>query len=603
MDHSQLADLLAQTLPQKASNASVNRVQSLSPRQAFQSHVRTVNGRSSATTKPSPSALRSPELQQFSNLHVESTGPPPRSPARQTPFYGYTDADLHIARDGQPAFVAEEREAWARPSPLRIRKKPSNDIYVLQPPEQETPVKQPSKETRGLQQFGPMIDTADLNERPKTSRGPDAERASSDTHNDDDNHSQQLRNSKFAEGSMSHRSAGVSSTWHKHGSISSLSDLSDDEVTPKASPQRSSIDVDEFKPPAVTPSTLKQRLFKIGPTFKHNEKGGKTDAPLPGERKKKGLRKSISMWNLSHNGDKKKGRGADPDRDLAAQVATSSTPALVDKDTLNERKRRAEEAYAQQFGTKRRKSTGNQVPLPELSRPPRPLPVPELPPKTPRVHRPKPSLSSSAIATDSELSDGPSGIDHHKRPSRRELEKENQQLRAMLKQQQTRLKPDSAGVVPPVPAARTLDDLTNDIDPSKTRSASTSVRKQKLPPVPPVPDRVALRNLSNIRNQPKNKTSNTNTPSPNTNPSEKSNEQGNMERRPLTNINIAGLSRPVSVILEEDEEAIENKTPTPSPKRRVLEPSSVEKRKIRDQIAIQLRGVRREQWEWPEDVF
>ncbi|KAJ9636512.1 hypothetical protein H2204_005345 [Knufia peltigerae] len=604
MDHSQLADLLAQTMPQKASNASGNRVTPLSPRQAFQSHVRTLNSRPT-TTKPSPAALRSPELQQFSSLQVNSTSPPPRSAARPIAVYGYNDIDLRISRDGQPEFVAEEREAWARPSPLRIRKRPSNDVYVLQPPEPETPVKQPSKETRGLQQFGPMPATADTNERPKTSRGPDIEQGSFDDRYHEEDQNLQSRNSKFAEGSMSNRSAGISSTWHKHGSISSLSDVSDHELTPRASPQRSSVDVDEFKPPAVTPSTLKQRLFKIGSTFKPNERAGKIEDPLPREKKKKGLRKSISMWNLSHLGDKKKAREADLDHDPAPQTATSTVPAPGDKNVLNERKRRAEEAYVQQFGSKRRKSTGAQIPLPELAIPPRPLPVPELPTKAPRGPRRKPSVSSSAIATDSELSDDTSCIDHHKRPTRRELEKENQHLRAMLKQQHVRRKSDGAGVNAPVPACISLDELANDDETPKMRSAITSGSKEKPPPVPPVPDRVALRNLSNVRNQPKNKTSSANSTSSIaiSNDKTKTREQDNIERRPLTDTNTMGLPRPFSIIFEEDEEAIENKTPTPSPKRRVLEPSSVEKRKVRDQISMQMKGVRREQWEWPEDVF
>ncbi|KAL6241934.1 hypothetical protein RBB50_011179 [Rhinocladiella similis] len=602
MNHSQLADLLAQTMPRKASNGSVNRATALSPRQAFQSHVRTVNGGSS-TTKPPASALRSPEIQQFSSLQVNSTSPPPRSAARPAAVYGYNDVDLRIVRDGQPAFVAEEREAWARPSPLRIRKRPSHDVYVLQPPEQETPVKQPSKETRGLQQFGPMSETVDTYERPKTSRGRDTERTSSDSHRHDEDGSQHSHNSKFAEGSMNNRSAGISSAWHNHGSISSLSDVSDHELTPRASPQRSSVDVDEFKPPAVTPSTLKQRFLKIGSTFKHNEKVGKTEAPLAGEKKKKGLRKSMSMWNLSHLGDKKKSRGADSDHDFAPQVATSSAPVPSDQEVLNERKRRAEEAYVQQFGSKRRKSTGAEIPLPELAIPPRPLPVPELPAKTPRGHRRKPSVSSSAIATDSELSDDLSGIDHHKRPSRRELEKENQHLRAMLKQQQARRKSDGAGMVSQVSSSTSLDESAHDDDAPKGRTTNTSGGKQKLPPVPPVPDRVALRNLSNTRNQPRNKTCSANTASPNANPNNKTNEQENMERRSLTNASTPALPRPFSIIFEEDEEAIENKTPTPSPTRRMLEPSSVEKRKTRDQIAMQMKGVRREQWEWPEDVF
>ncbi len=609
MNHTQLADLLARTMPQNTSTGSSHRTagsSNLSPRQKFQAHVRTLSDDSLAS-RNTPSPRRAPELQHVSGLRVKpDDSPPPRNPARPSPVYRYDEADLRVSRDGQPAFIAEEREAWARPSPLRIRKRPSTDVYFLQPPEEDSPVRQPSKDTRGLQPFAPFSDAVDENERPKTSRGPDPNRPSFDNYNSNGDQALVTRNSKFAEGSMNNRSAGISSTWHKHGSISSLSAAeSDRESTPRASPQRSSIDLDEFKPPAVTPATLKQRLLKIGSTFKHNEKPTKVEAQPQVEKKKKGLRKSISMWNIHNIGDKRKTRASASTHDLDPKPsAPDSTAHHPTSDVLNDRKRRAEEAYAEQFGTKRRKSAGGQVNLPAAPAEPRPLPVPKSQSRNSGGSRRGRRVSSIAISTDSEMSDEHTDIDHHKRPSRRELEKENHQLREMLKHQQPRRKSDGSALVQTVSTSASTQHLAESDNTNDSQPRKVSSKKLDVPPLPPIPDRVALRNLSNTRNQPKNKATNAST----TNTSANANLDGDSEdlKRPHLIISgAAGLPRPVSMILEEDEEATENKTPTPSPspKRRVLEPSSVERRKTRDHIAMQMKGFKREQWEWPDDVF
>ncbi|KAK5462769.1 hypothetical protein LTS15_002481 [Exophiala xenobiotica] len=606
-------------MPQNTSTGSSQRAahaSNLSPRQKFQAHVRTLSD-DSLSSRNAPSSRRSPELQHVSSLRVRpDDSPPPRNPARPSPVYRYNEADLRVSRDGQPAFIAEEREAWARPSPLRIRKRPSNDVYFLQPPEEESPARQPCKDTRELQPFAPSPDGVDENERPKTSRGPDPNRPSFDNYNSNGDQALTTRNSRFAEGSMNNRSAGISSTWNKHSSISSLSATeSDGESTPRASPQRSSIDLDEFKPPAVTPATLKQRLLKIGSTFKHNEKSTKVEAQPQVEKKKKGLRKSISMWNIHNIADKRKTRAGDSTHDLDPKPSAPDVTAHhPDKEVLNDRKRRAEEAYAEQFSTKRRKSTGGQVNLPTEPVEPRPLPVPvpRSQSRTSGGSKRGRRVASVAISTDSEMSDERTDIDHHKRPSRRELEKENQKLREMLKHQQPGRKSDGGALVRTVSTSASIQQLaesdsTNDTQPQPRKVSS---RKLDVPPIPPIPDRVALRTLSNTRNQPNKNKAITNASTTNTSANANANSNGDSEedlKRP--HLIIAGaaglLPRPVSMILEEDEEAMENKapTPSPSPKRRVLEPSSVERRKARDHIAMQIKGFKREQWEWPDDVF
>ena len=223
--------------------------------------------------------------------------------------------------------------------------------------------------------------------------------------------------------------------------------------------------------------------------------------------------------------------------------------------------------------------------------------------------------SAVYINTDSEVSDSHNDIDHHKRPSLRELEKENQQLRAMLKQQQnqSQRQPSNAGLTRTVSTSASVHQLADSeaaqaAPPRKASGTKNNLKTvgKDVPPVPPVPDRVALRTLSNTRNQPKN---NINMQKPSTTlvvqpPSDNASDALDVKKRPRApSAGAAGFLRPVSMILEEVEEAMENRTPTPSPKRRMLEPSSIEKRKVRDQVAVQMKGIRREQWEWPDDVF
>jgi hypothetical protein len=208
------------------------------------------------------------------------------------------------------------------------------------------------------------------------------------------------------------------------------------------------------------------------------------------------------------------------------------------------------------------------------------------------------------VTTDPEIADSHSDIDHHKRPSRRELEKENQQLRAMLKQQKDHSQRSSTGAstVQSVPSSTSLDRVLESEGTRDTLTRKASGKKEMpkktqkdVPPVPPIPERVALRTLSNTTNQATNKNNTANLT-----------VKSSPVDTGIASADALGPPRPVSTILEEDEDAMENNTPTPSPSPRNpkrLEPSSIEKMKAQGQIALQLKGVRREQWEWPEDVF
>ncbi|EHY54993.1 hypothetical protein HRR83_005749 [Exophiala dermatitidis] len=614
MNRQELADLLAQThypsRPGMASSGLCNPSSVLSPRQKFQAHVRTLSDDSiSSTSHQLLSPQRSPDLQHTSSLRVQlRDSPSPQYATRPSGVFRFGDLQ------SEPALIREEREAWNRASPSRALRGRRQDAYVLQPPEEESPAKQPSKRVRQLKSFAPSGAIADHDERPKTSRGLN--------YNATEEQDQQPRNSRFAEGSMNGRSAGVSSTWPEHSSISSLSGAeSDNDTTPRGSPQRSSIDLGEFAPPAVTPATLRQRFFKIGSAFKsheHTKTQGEREPHPEKEKKKKGLRKSISLWNIHGIGGKKKHGGSTSD--LAPQATLEDTTLEV----LNDRKRRAEEAYVEQFGPKRRKSNIGQEPEgneQELRKTPSAKEAPQgsrrgskTPTRTRRMRR----SSSVEIPTDSDLLATHSDLDHHKRPSRRELEKENQQLRAMLRQQQyeATLDPNHAKLQSEPKRSQQHDETGTGGQPEVTpgkpsgKKHNPSRRPQDVPPVPPVPqmpERVVLKNLSNARNQPQGKNNTNNDSNSNANSTSNSNVSKDAETLKGMGINLLtsapamGLPRPVSIILEEDEEG-ENKSPAPQRVRR-LEPSDVEKRKMQEQFALQVKGIKREQWEWPEDVF
>lgn len=617
MNFQELEQLLYQTSsiimssprPRMPSNISHPPAQSsaspLTPRQQFQAHVRTLSDHTSPNPANASFPPRPLEFQHVSGPRAQTH----ETSARPNPIYRFSDSTLNAARNvtGEPQFVKEEREAWSRTSPFRMVREASNDVYLLQPPEEESPVLQPSKP---LRQYAPVSRSTDINERPKTSRGLKDDHSGSPTHDQSlkDGEDHLARTSKFAEGSMSQRSAGISSTWVAQTAITSPSATeSDNEPTPRASPQHSSMDVHEFKPAALTPATtFKNRLFKFGSKAKAIENTAKSDAEPQPAKKKRALRKSMSIWNI---GEKMKTFGASAHdltpMDASPQSRASGPPKNNDLEVLDDRKRRAEEAYAQQFGTKRRKSNEGQVASSnEQTLGKTPVTADARPQcKPPTTGRRRSQSMSTLVMTDLEVSDSYNdNVDHHKRPTRRELEKENQQLRALLRQQE-----DPHAVSEPASPGRPLPKIPESgskADPSPRKSvAKKPGQKPKgkdVPPVPPLPDRVALKTLSNIGNQNANKMK----PAAKTN----SNPNGH-DNASSTKVSSAdgNILRPVSVIFEEDEDGLglENRNPSPSPGPKRIGPleTDMEKRKVHEHIGLQMKGLRREQWEWPDDVF
>ena len=599
----------------------------LSPRQKFQSHIRTLSDNPQYYHQDASTTPQRPRgLQHVSSLRVQrSESPSPTSAARPSPTWRFSESALKTFSNG-PQFITEEREVWGRPSPLRATKSYNGDAYSLRPQEEQRPVLQPSKDPRAIRIFGPSAQSVGVDDRPKTSRGPIPGQSSFPGENEADAVQEEqmspTRPSKFAEGSMNQRSAGVSSTWNEHGSLISCSgtEASDDDSTPRASPQRSSIDINEFNPAPAAAPTFTQRLFKFGGSkVKVNEITSKHVEDAQPAKKKKGLRKSISMWNVK--GDKKKTvpESTSPQKNPAASSHAS------DLEVLNDRKRRAEEAYAQQFGTKRRKSLTGLVTIPDDQ-------LSEQPPTTTqdRPHartasnsgRRRLSWSSSITAgTDFEVFDGHSEIDQQKRPSRRELEKENQQLRTMLRQQQEDARLRANTPLSSAPSSRPLPQTPGNNAPTEHPPRRSSARNQKkattagIPPVPPKSaDRMALGTLSNTKNAPQKKSSlgELKTNAKSTDAHELNSSKRNRRR---SSVNVEGFPRAVSMILEEPEEEQkaarkENKhpmknipslNPTPvasSKKTAINETVDVETPKAREQVTM-----RRENWEWPDDIF
>ncbi|KIW29471.1 uncharacterized protein PV07_05285 [Cladophialophora immunda] len=643
MDRREFAHLLSQTqsmmAPTRASTSAHFTAEScltrpasassppLSPRQRFQAHVRTLNDQDSSPSRSaSTTPRRSPELQHVSSLRVSyRESPSPKSPSRSGPTLKSSEMTLETFNNTQnePYFITEEREAWSRPSPSRTTMPFTDDVFFLQPPDSHSPILQPSKQLRELRPFAPLAHPVDVNERPKTSRGPThgqsnltIEDANSTSREEDD---LPARGSKFAEGSMNARSAGVSSSWQEHSSINSCSETeSDDDPTPRASPQRSSIELNEFKPEAVIAPTLKQRLFKFGVKAKSKENATREEGE-PAAKKKNGLRKSMSLWNL-HSDKKKTADGLQSPEKKSAVSSHNS-----DLELLNDRKRRAEEAYAQQFGMKRRKSnvglatatTGDQVsedmvPTARSRSQSRPLP---------NDSRRLGQSPSKVVGADSEWSDTHNDLDHQKRPSRRELEKENQQLRALLRQKQQEKTPQPASSSKqqtPTVGIVHEDDLSTTKSSAKKQSQKQS--GAAVPSIPSLPERAALKTLSNATNQPhvKNKGTGNLVVISTSDINDQPKHHPKKQRRRSSVVRGEGFSHPFSAILEEDEETgtvqarKENQCPTNDTLSRkpLSEVNSANEivdiggMKVKDHVAMtQMKSVQRENWEWPDDIF
>jgi hypothetical protein len=260
-----------------------------------------------------------------------------------------------------------------------------------------------------------------VDERPKTSRGTPlleisegdeqgTEKEEEQNDDDDDDEPPRLststnqtgRMSKFIEGSMNERSFGIASSWFQ-----------DDPA-------------DDDKPLPLTPPT-KHVTFSCTPVRESLDEG-KTDQDGPTTRKKerRGLRKSISNFNFQSLSEKMKifgGSSSDVSAETGDKKSTHQHGAGTD--LMNERKRKADAAYAAQFGFKKQKFSNSATAT---------APTPDL--NGHREHAAAASQEAGTIRSSRRSVAAPfrsPGL--RRKKSRRELEQENAELRARLAQQ------------------------------------------------------------------------------------------------------------------------------------------------------------------------
>ena len=369
----------------------------------------------------------------------------------------------------------------------------------------------------------------------------------------DDADSRQNRRSKFLEGSMNDRSVGVASSWyHDNTSGSDGFDEShaspagdidtDSDATPRAS---------KPLPPTPTPGTTKKSIFRFG-VGRHSEESARTVEEVPKiPKERKSLRKSISVWNLHALGEKIFGGSTN---DAASEISVDTitdkrgrvqkdkkTSTAADVDIVNERKRKAEEAYAQQFGTKKHKSNlGQSTPV---AVPRNKTTVDEKRPRTPILLRRRRDQR-----TPSDHKRAAEALDSQKRPSRRDLEKENRELRTRLRESQSMTFSRPVALSSTELAPKGQESLIRGpmvmLSPGKKQGR----RGEDIPPVPKLPEQGILAEMQN--------------------------RSGRL--RPETSIE---KENPVTFeTIEEGEEGVEMG---------------------RSEREVSMPG----QWEWPEDVF
>ncbi|RMD41715.1 hypothetical protein DV735_g3420, partial [Chaetothyriales sp. CBS 134920] len=406
-----------------------------------------------------------------------------------------------------PDFVVEERAAWNE-SPDKVsrgrtavgssessrRKSVSPSTFRSRRPWQSPlaptgPVRESSKKIKA--NHGTKPDRPD--EHPEPGVGKDVDI----THK-----------AKFSEGSMSARSAAVSSTWAQLGArLSESSDINsgdpdaDSPLRPAGRPRGAggSLEVSEFLHPT-TPSTIKRTLNKLGSHFKSSSDDSLLSTNEPKQTKRGGLRKSLSSWNL-HLGERMHFFGSST-QDLANHRSTTPTKkqTVVDTELLDDRKRKAEAAYAEQFGTKKQKGNNGQATGPDAASPERRM----VTPSARRRHASPGRLAHQGLDPAEIVGGG--DVDRRKRPTRKELELENQQLRALLREREEKPSLESKPGAGPLPEDQCASSMpqTSTSTPTAPRPAVAAgpTRRQHrqrpghdVPPVPPLPSRMVLATL------------------------------------------------------------------------------------------------------------
>jgi hypothetical protein len=356
---------------------------------------------------------------------------------------------------------------------------------------------------------------------------------------------------------MNTRSVGVASSWY-HDTTSgsegfddpaagSMKDFDrDGDTTPRATmlPPHT---------PAPAPTTTKKSIFRFG-GGRSSEESARAVEETKAAKERKGLRKSISIWNFQSLGEKIFGGSTS---DAASETSTNTitekprraqkdkqTETVADIDNLNERKRKAEKAYAQQFGLKRQKSNiGQSVPTTPANTHANKTSVDDKRPKTPTLFRRKRDQR-----TPGDQNRTAEAFDARKRPSRKDLEKENQQLKSMLRESQSMTFLRTASFSSIDLAIKDQGNLVRGPAVMLSPGKKHGRRKEDIPPVPKLPHQGILMELQNRSGLPR------------------------------ANMNAGKESQGSFKTIEESEEVAEMR---------------VNERE--HSIA--------EQWEWPEDVF
>lgn len=488
MNRSELAALLAAQPPVQSTPSAVMFQDEMakpipssptSPRLEFQSRVRRLQQQSSPSQRGEHVRhRRHSELEHVSSLRVTSHQ---RSQSAQP------------ASQETPDFWADEQKAWGQRSPKSpSSRQPSFEIRVgaslidsqtpiLSPPSSQThPILQPSKQSRvraPLRAFEPLHTITDVDERPRTSRGRskvglEEERLEDisakgieegEENNDSPKPSlpsisteQVGRASRFTEGSMNDRSCGTASSWY-HDAFT-----------------------DEIKPLPPTPAVKHV-------TFNCTTAAGLQDQPLidltaTKKKERRGLRTSISNFNFQALSEKMK-IFATANNDTAAEAAENDKGKMADTgvDVLKERKRKADEAYAAQFGFKKQKfsaAPSGPAPSPNVGR------QPEYSHNENQNHR---TLRGSRRfgAASSFTNPGLS-----KKKSRRELEQDNALLRARIA-----LHGHYSPPSPPNPREQPARHNAANLSPKKNFPKRRGKQGEDVPPVPQLPSRGILKVL------------------------------------------------------------------------------------------------------------
>lgn len=476
MNRSELASLLAANPPVSPSSSSPimfqGRVQHpiasspISPRGIFQSRVRNLHQEPSLGEDASPHHRRHSELEHVSTLRATHKRSHSAQPASQD----------------TPDFRADEWEAWGQKSPKLLqprRNSAESNVISLSRPQQEPgvpplssqphPKLQPRPQVRN---FKPLCTITDVDERPKTSRGPpllevseervekskegelkeDEVRGEEDeTPKDSPSTHQTSRTSKFIEGSMNERSFGIASSWLQRASIES------------------------GKPLPPTPAT-KHVTFSCTPAHESLEEHA-NELLTTKRKERRSLRRSISNFNFHGLSEKMKFFGG-PSNDAAseAQGKMEAPKPEIGINILNERKRKADEEYAVQFGFKKQKF-GTQ---------------PNPPAPSPNVggnKRHSRTVDQNSHISRSSRRFGTAALANHGLPrkkSRRELESENAELRARLTQQ---------GHQTPARSQNFIRGKAVMLSPGKKRGRLG----EDVPPVPQIPGRGILKVLEDSK--------------------------------------------------------------------------------------------------------